>query len=223
MKAPSTKAKVKAFTLVELLAVIFIVAIVAALLLPAKAGRGPNYTARCMNNQKQIVIGFTMWKEEHNGQFPWQVPFISGGAMNSAARGYVAPSFQVLSNWLKSPTAFICPTDKVKVATTNHNQLKNQNVSYFVAMDAATNNNVSILTGDRHLEYFNNPVKPGLFAYSSRKVMNWTHELHEISSPQYLSLGILSFADGHLERVMGADLNSVFQREGLATNHLAVP
>lgn len=39
----------------------------------------------------------------------------------------------------------------------------------------------------------------------------------------YLSQGILSFADGHAERVMGADLNSVFQRECLATNHLAVP
>jgi len=223
MKMPSAKAKVKAFTLVELLVVIFILAVLAALLLPAKAGRGPMYIPRCMNNQKQIALGFTMWKDDHNGQFPWQISSTNGGIMDDAARGYAAPNFQVLSDYLKSPTVFICPTDKSKVASANYNQFNNQNVSYFIAIDAATNSTVSIFTGDRHLENNGKPVKPGLFVYSNKAVINWTHELHEIRSTQILSSGVISFADCHAERILGASLNSIFQRENLATNYFAVP
>jgi prepilin-type N-terminal cleavage/methylation domain-containing protein len=224
---PSVKAKVEAFTLIELLAVIFIFALLAALLLPALADRNHKSSpiARCMNNQKQIAIGLMAWKTDHGEQFPWKVSSTNGGTFEAAARGYAAPSFQCLSNYIgiTSVSVFVCPTDTSRIQATNFVQFRNLNVSYFFSLDTSTNAAKSILTGDRHLKRFNNPVKPGLFVYSNALTMDWSRELHPIGSPSYLSEGILSFADGHVERVMGADLNSVFQREGLATNHLAVP
>src|SRR5665213_585927 len=172
MKMPSAKAKVKAFTFVELLVVIFILAVVAVVLLPTSPRKFPAYLLTCMNNQKQIALGFMMWKDDHNGQFPWQTSSTNGGTMEYASRGYVAPNFQALSDYLKSPTAFVCPTDKIKTVATNDTQFNNQNVSYFAAFDASTNSAVSILTGDRHLEKNGKPVKAGSFIYLTNIAMN---------------------------------------------------
>jgi hypothetical protein len=104
---------------------------------------------------------------------------------------------------------------------TNNAQLHNQNVSYFVELDASTNNAASILTGDRHLEANSRPVKPGLLIYSNGINMNWTRELHgKVSTAP---IGVLSFVDGHAEVVRGINLNSIFQRQGSITNRLAIP
>jgi competence protein ComGC len=87
MKMPSTKTKVKAFTLVESLVVIFLLAFLAAMLLPSLAGRGPTYNIRCVNNQRQIGIGIQAWKNDYGEQFPWQVSSTNGGTLEQAERG----------------------------------------------------------------------------------------------------------------------------------------
>ena len=217
MKASGAKS---AFTLIELLVVIAIIAILAALLLPASTGGRPGYNVRCLSNQKQIAIGFTMWKADNNGQFPWQVSATNRGTMEYGSRGYAAPNFQILSNYCKWPNVFVCPSDHGRNIATNHNRFNNLNLSYFVSLDVGTNDAVSILTGDRDLENNGKPVNPGLFVYSNGFAINWTRELHgNIKWPS----GSLSFIDGHGEIVRGVNLTSVFQRQDSITNRLAVP
>lgn len=61
----------KRFTLIELLVVIAIIAILASMLLPglAKAKESARNIA-CVNNLKQLHIGFMMYTNDHDGFFP---------------------------------------------------------------------------------------------------------------------------------------------------------
>jgi len=222
MKPLSAKAKTKGLTLIELLVVVAVIAVLAALLLPALADRGGKpATLYCMINQKQIAIGIEEWRTDHNSQYPWQVEAANGGALEAATRGYVAPNFQCLSNIIRTPDVFICRTDTNRTQAADFAQFRNLNTSYLISIDAGSNAANIILTSDRNLADSGKPLNPGLFAYSHSSHMNWTRELHA-THPKH-AIGVLSFADDHAEVVRDVNLDSIFQRENLATNRLVIP
>lgn len=73
MKPKSLRSEDKgaAFTLIELLAVIGTVALLAMLLLPALAGtKTDTWRAQCQNQMKQLGAGFGMFEQDHNDMFP---------------------------------------------------------------------------------------------------------------------------------------------------------
>src|ERR1017187_8674452 len=71
----------KAFTLIELLVVVMIIAVLAAMLLPALAAtRGNSQKITCINNLKQIGLAFRTWEASHGSRFPQAVTWSSGGA-----------------------------------------------------------------------------------------------------------------------------------------------
>lgn len=60
-----------AFTLLELLVVVAVIAILAALLLPALASaKRKAAQATCINNQKQLGLGMQMYLQDNSGTFP---------------------------------------------------------------------------------------------------------------------------------------------------------
>jgi len=86
--------KYRTFTLIELLVVIGIIAILAAMLMPAlgKAREKARQT-ECMNQLKQISLGIEMFKSDNRGKFP---PWISN----------------LYPDYINTKKVYQCPMDK---------------------------------------------------------------------------------------------------------------
>jgi prepilin-type N-terminal cleavage/methylation domain-containing protein/prepilin-type processing-associated H-X9-DG protein len=122
----------KAFTLIELFVVVTLIAILAAMLLPALAStRGNSQRVACINNIKQVGLAFRLWEGNNNGRYPQAVSQSQGGAMEycPTANGSMTPInpvgpytkaagmvFMVMSNQLATPKVLFCPSDNFHVA-----------------------------------------------------------------------------------------------------------
>ena len=197
----------KAFTLVEMLVVIAIIAILAALLLPVLSG-GQRRAQRvwCESNLKQIGMVFHTFSNDHSGKFPMAVSTNEGGSMEYVQSGlndggtfYTAfRQFLPLSDELVKPGILICPSD-TRVAT-NFPALENENLSYFVGVDSTFDKPCSILAGDRNLAT-NAFVTPTIVQIGEGSVLHWTVEMHR-------SQGNVLFADGHVDEINNPGINS---------------
>lgn len=108
---PAFLQKKTAFTLIELLVVISIIAILAAMLLPA-LGRA-RYKARqivCLSNFDQLGLATTLSAEDNDGKFPSGV--ISGGANPAAVANIMKKTDleDLLNYGLADPAVWFCPT-----------------------------------------------------------------------------------------------------------------
>jgi len=199
-----------AFTWIELLVVIATIAVLAAIFLPRLGSRPINpRLGRCFANQHQVALAFTLFSDEHSGKFPAQVSTNDGGALELTSDDNAARQFQALSSYIgDQPTLLYCPADQARHPAAHFSDLKNENISYFLNLDAALTNAASILTGDRFLETDGRLARAGNLTTTTNMTWSWASGFHLVhNQPE----GIFSFGDGYAELIPGQVLNSRLQ------------
>ncbi len=99
------------FTLVELLMVIAIIGILAALLLPALfSSKKSTSKAVCVNNQRQLGVALELYLQDNGQQYPaYRAWHELGGRANISTD---PDNNRPLNAYLKNPKVFACPGDK---------------------------------------------------------------------------------------------------------------
>ncbi len=214
----SAQGAAKAFTLIELLLIITIGIVLAALLVPVNGHRPQARQAVCLSNLRHNTVGFWVWAGDHDQRFPWQFSTNVSGTQEWIESGSPLPQFQTLSKIQREPHGLRCPADRMRLSASSFNSLSETNISYFVNADAVSTNaqTATILLGDRHLSLNGGSVRPGLFVLARNANVNWTRELHANG-------GGLAFVDGHAQFVKTHKLTEVIHKQPAATSRLLIP
>jgi hypothetical protein len=205
------------FTLVALLVIIAVLAILAAMLLPAMtSAKKKAQRINCVNNLKQCGLAFRIWDGDNGDKYPMDVATDKGGTLEYTDGADTFRHFQVMSNQLSTPKILICPAD-TRVVADNFVRLKNQNVSYFVGLDADESQPQRFLDGDRNLTADNAPENGILNLVPGQRV-SWTETMH-------VNQGNVGLSDGSVQQYSNAGLQNALQNSGDATNtwRIALP
>jgi type II secretory pathway pseudopilin PulG len=210
MKSISGRCSKQAFTLVMLLVVIAVLALLAAMLLPALARAKTQSTQiQCANNLKQCGLAFRLWEGDNDDKYPMAVPTATGGTKEFDTGADTFRHFQVMSNELSTPKILVCPAD-TRAAADNFVRLKNQNVSYFVGLDANDANPQMLLDGDRNITADNAPVK-GILKLVPGQRVSWTQAMHD-------DQGNVGLSDGSVQGCSNSALQEALQNTGNPAN-----
>jgi type II secretory pathway pseudopilin PulG len=190
-------------TLIEVLVVVFLIALLAALLLPALAtAKRKSSHIGCVNLLKQTGLAFRIWEGDNGDKYPMQVSVANGGAMELALAGDVAGIFRVMSNELSTPKVLICPQDTEHFFATNFStDFNNSKVSYFIGLDATENFPQMILAGDDNLAVGGKSVQPGILNLATNVPATWTAARHKF-------VGNIVLTDGSVQQTTSNGLNA---------------
>jgi type II secretory pathway pseudopilin PulG len=217
MNSISRRCSKPGFTLIGLLVIIAVIAILAALLLPAlAAAKRKAQRINCVNNLKQCGLAFRIWEGDNGDKYPMDVPMAKGGTKEFTTGADTFRQFQVMSNELSTTKVLVCPAD-TRVAAVNFVRLKNENVSYFVGLEAKDEFPQRFLDGDRNITGESDPEN-GILKLVPGQRVNWTQDIH-------VNQGNVGLSDGSVQQYSNSGLREALKESGDPTNtwRIALP
>lgn len=212
----------EAFTRTELLVTVaagIVLAIWAAgFILPSLAGSSRSPRIACVNNLKQVGIGFRLYANDNDGKYPGQMP--EGMAITNQEQTF--RYYEMVLSEIGSPKVLICPEDwPDRTAVTQSNNptsrlFSNRHLSYFVGLEADETKPGMLLAGDRNLTSNGVPVQGGQ-SLTTKVKWGWNpNQLHKNG-------GNVALADGSVQQRTSAELQAKLPLTGDATNLLSIP
>jgi type II secretory pathway pseudopilin PulG len=103
VKTHHAKNRIRGITLIEVLVVVFAIALIAAMLLPvlAKANRKSSRIG-CVNNLKQAALAFRICEGDNNDNYPMQFAITNSDMMKLISDGNAYVLWQSMSNELST-------------------------------------------------------------------------------------------------------------------------
>jgi type II secretory pathway pseudopilin PulG len=205
-------------TLLEVMILMAILAVIAAAVLFPSMARSNAKASRvsCVNNLKQVGLSVRAWAMDHGGRYPARTPMAQGGTLDHPLGFRAWVHWQVLSNELSTPKVLICPQETQRVAAEDfESNLRNDQVSYFIGLDAGETVPQMILSGDRDLTTNGVRLGPGLYSLKPSDVVGWAGVLHK-------QAGNTGLADGSVQQFSAAGLQQYLAKNP-QTNRLAIP
>jgi len=193
--------KIDGLTALDVLVLIGTVALAFVLMSSATTsnhGRSHART-RCVNNLRQLGIGFRLWSNDNGERFPWS----STNSVEKILEPYVY--CRMASNELVSPRILICPADSDRSrAIAFDASFSNNNLSYFFGLDADETKPQTILAGDRNIST-NNTILSGLVLLQPGATIGWAPGLH---SP----FGNVALGDGSSQQISPTSIRTQMER-----------
>jgi prepilin-type N-terminal cleavage/methylation domain-containing protein/prepilin-type processing-associated H-X9-DG protein len=183
----------RGFTLIEMLAVIAIIAILAGMLLPGLSkAKSRAVEGACVGNMRQIGIALTLYADENNGRLP-TASELPAESINSnrwpALTVVLASQLGYRATNQPANSVFKCPSDKL--GGTNFYYFKTESLSY--GWNEQANNDPII-----NPKYWGTRLDPSKAPVLS-DFRNW-HTGRAVDTNGFVGGQNFLFADGHVEK-----------------------
>ena len=202
-----------AFTLIELLVTVAIIAILAALLLPALSqAREKARQAVCMSNLKQIILGWQMYINDNEGCLPaydtseWGAAGANIRKWAFLIRNYINEPQIADAQWasFKSNGLLRCPSVKLTVNEVSY-------TTYGMNQYAIGGDDYGSYKGYRKESQIRSPSKQLVFTDSTYETQSGWYRVAADAlnwvSFRHTGLTNVGFADGHVESLTAKQLS----------------